>query len=254
VHLSDLQPYLVGPMHRVGSKNDGGYVIPKELPAIATLISFGVGDNWSFEKSCLKYGIVTNCIMYDHTVGLTSQLKKIKTRLLTPNFSLKSLLFRIVVAFRYLRDFSNHNLKHIKKEITRDQSSSSKTNLPEILKGLNETIFILKVDIEGDEYKIIEQIESFGQQIPLLLIEFHETDKYRASFEVSMKLLKDKFLICHTHANNYDDVSNDGIPKTVEVTFGNREYFKSNEKILELPVMGLDMPSTPNRSDIYLRF
>ena len=254
MHLSDLQPYQVGPMHRLGSKNDGGYVIPKELPTISTLISFGVGDNWSFERSCLKSGIVSNCKMYDHTVGIKIQLRKIKSRLFAANFELKSLLFRIVVALRYLRDFSNPNLEHIKKEITRNQSTLIKTNLPEIMRDLSGSLFILKVDIEGAEYEIIEQIESFSQQIPLLLVEFHETDKHKASFEASLKLLKDKFLICHTHANNYEGVSRNGIPKTVEVTFGNREYFKSDKRIPELPISGLDLPSTPNSSDIYLKF
>lgn len=254
MRLSDLQPYQVGPMHRVGSKNDGGYVIPKELPTIATLISFGVGDNWSFEKSCLKNGIVSNCIMYDHTVDFNQFVSRIHSRLLTGKFDFKSFIYRVLVALKYLRDFSSQSLIHVRKEITKNESTQNKTNLLEIAKKLGSALFILKVDIEGAEYEIVEQVVLLNEKIPLLLIEFHETEKYRHLFESSLEVLKKNYILSHTHANNYDGLSNDGIPKTVEITFGNRDYFKSDKQILELPIYGLDLPSTPNRSDIYLKF
>lgn len=126
MRLSDLQPYQVGPMHRVGSKNDGGYVIPIDLPTVATLISFGVGDNWSFEKSCLKNRIVSNSIMFDHTVGLRIFLSRIQSQLFTKKFAIKSLLYRVLVAMKYVRDFSHKSLIHVKKEITSDLESQKK--------------------------------------------------------------------------------------------------------------------------------
>ena len=52
--ISRLQPFDVGQMQRIGSRNDGGYVIPTQIPPIDLLISFGLGDNWSFEKMAEK--------------------------------------------------------------------------------------------------------------------------------------------------------------------------------------------------------
>lgn len=252
--ILDLQPFNVGPMQRIGSSNDGGYVIPMEVPASAVLISFGLGDNWSFEKDCLRIGIVPRCIAFDHTVDLRINLGKIIRRLLTPKFKIKALFFRLLVTLKYLRDFSGVNLTHIKKEITKDQNSDKQTNLIEIIKDLKGCDFLLKVDIEGAEYEIIDQISTASAQIPLVVIEFHETDTKRKQFEKSLKLLKSHYLIVHTHANNFDSLSNDGIPKTVELTFLHKKNCSTSKKVTELPIVGLDQPSSPFRPEIYLKF
>ena len=254
MNISDLQPYQVGPMERIGSRNDGGYVIPKWLPSRMILISFGVGDNWSFERSCLKKKIVSNAVMYDHTVGFNQFVSRIYSRLLIRKFDFKSFFYRVLVAVKYLRDFSNRSLIHIRKEITKNESSQNKTNLLEIAKNLGSAPFILKVDIEGAEYDIVEQIVLLNEKIPVLLIEFHETEKYRQLFESSLELLKQKYILSHTHVNNYDGLSGDGIPKTLELTFCNRDYYSGEQTVIELPVASLDQVSAPNRPDVFLKF
>ncbi len=254
MNISDIQPYQVGPMERIGSRNDGGYVIPKWLPARMILISFGVGDNWSFERSCLKKKIITNAVMYDHTVGVRLFLSKVLSRIATRKFDLNSLIYRVLVTVKYLRDFSSKSLIHVKKEITKNQSSKDKTNLLEIVKDLGAKSFILKVDIEGAEYDIVEQISLLCKLIPVLLIEFHETETYRHSFESSLEILKRNYILSHTHVNNYDGLSGDGIPKTLELTFCSKDYYSAAKKIDELPVAGLDQVSAPKRPDIFLKF
>ena len=254
MNISDLQPYQVGPMERIGSRNDGGYVIPKWLPTRMILISFGVGDNWSFERSCLKKKIVLNAVMYDHTVDLNQFVSGIRSRLLTRKFDFKSLTYRVLVAIKYLRDFSNRSLIHVRKEITKNESSQSKTNLLEIARNLGGAPFILKVDIEGAEYDIVEQIVVLNEKIPVLLIEFHETEKHRHSFESILEILKKNYILSHTHANNYDGLSIDGIPKTLELTFCNRDFYSATQVISELPVPSLDQASAPNRPDISIKF
>ena len=254
MNISDLQPCQVGPMQRIGSRNDGGYVIPKWLPTRMILISFGMGDNWSFERSCLKKKIVLNAVMYDHTVDFNQFVSRIRSRLLTRKFDFKSFIYRVLVAMKYLRDFSNRSLIHVRKEITKNESTQHKTNLLEIAKNLGSTSFILKVDIEGAEYDIVEQIVLLNKKIPLLLIEFHETEKYRHLFESSLEIFKKNYILSHTHVNNYNGLSGDGIPKTLELTFCNRDYYSAEQKVIELPVAGLDQVSAPNRPDIFLKF
>jgi hypothetical protein len=124
----------------------------------------------------------------------------------------------------------------------------------EIAKNLGSAPFILKVDIEGAEYDIVEQIVLLNEKIPVLLIEFHETEKYRQLFESSLELLKQKYILSHTHVNNYDGLSGDGIPKTLELTFCNRDYYSGEQTVIELPVAGLDQVSAPNRPDVFLKF
>ena len=64
---------------RIGSNNDGGYLVEKNsLLETKCLISFGLGLNWSFEKhfhSLNDYPI--DC--YDHTIKY-SLLKKISRK------------------------------------------------------------------------------------------------------------------------------------------------------------------------------
>ena len=120
------------------------------------LISFGLGDNWSFEKHCLKLAIVNKCMVFDHTVGLSTFYAKFFTRLHKTPTELKALAFRLIVIFRYFTDFSSAKLQHIKKEITRDSNSSTSTNLAAIANNIPTVLFMLKADIEGAEYEIIK--------------------------------------------------------------------------------------------------
>ena len=64
-----LQPYDVGNMIRVGNQNDGGYVIPRELPDMDVLVSCGLGDNWSFERSFVNNKFARDFYVFDHTVS-----------------------------------------------------------------------------------------------------------------------------------------------------------------------------------------
>ena len=64
---------------RIGSNNDGGYLVEKKsLFETEYLISFGLGLNWSFEKQFYK---LNECQIdcYDHTIKYSS-LKKISRR------------------------------------------------------------------------------------------------------------------------------------------------------------------------------
>ena len=46
-----FRPKVSCDLIRVGSKNDGGYVIPKSsINEVQVLISFGLSDDWKFEQ------------------------------------------------------------------------------------------------------------------------------------------------------------------------------------------------------------
>ena len=67
---------------RIGSANDGGYVIPKKnINKIDLLISFGISDNWDFEKHLSK---LTNCSVeaYDFSIDSNFWIKKFKEDLI----------------------------------------------------------------------------------------------------------------------------------------------------------------------------
>ena len=79
---------------RIGSNNDGGYLVEKNsLFETEYLISFGLGLNWSFEK---HFYSLNECQIdcYDHTIKY-SLLKKISRKNILNLFKLGNILIKI---------------------------------------------------------------------------------------------------------------------------------------------------------------
>ena len=52
--LNFLKPIIVKNLFRLGRKEDGGYVVDKDvIKKSDTLLSFGLGSDWSFETDYL---------------------------------------------------------------------------------------------------------------------------------------------------------------------------------------------------------
>lgn len=244
----------MGPMRRVGSKNDGGYVIPCNLPQHKTLVSFGLGDDWSFETQLLRERCIEDFIFFDHTVTLSKLVSRLRSRIVIRNFSIKALLYRVLVLARYILDFKIRKKVHVRKEITQNENGPQKTNLLDISTSINAQEFILKVDIETGEYFLIDQICEMSSRIPLLIIEFHETEARRNQFQDSLSKLARHYIICHAHANNFNPIGRDGIPIALELTLGRKDIYYGVEGVNSLPLEGLDAPSSPSRADHKLTF
>ena len=249
LELNDFQPYDHNNLVRRGSRNDGGYLVPLDISA-KLLISLGLGDDWKFELDLIKHKQVSKFIVFDHSVTLLSLIKKLIIR----KRKLKAFIYRLVVLIRYLRDFILFKNLHIKKKITRDGSikNFNEISLVEIFKNCitdAQSTIILKIDIEGSEYEIIEQILECKSQILVLIIEFHEILKMKEKFKSSLEQLKCSFILIHTHANNYGKIDEFSIPDVCEFTFINMNMYATNKKVSKLPRIGLDSPSNPGRPD-----
>lgn len=248
-----IQPTEIGKLIRVGSKNDGGYVIPAETNS-NLLISFGLGDDWKFENEMLKKKLINDFYIYDHTVDILSLFSKILKRVKT-FYKIRPIIYRIKVFCLYFIDFALLHKNHIRKEITGNQSNQYQTNLHEIV---NEVVaksrFILKVDIEGAEYKIIDAIMFFSKQIDLLIIEFHDVIHNYDKFEQKLQILLQKFLIVHVHANNFGTINKSGFPDVCEITFTPIGKYKPLRLVTKLPIEKLDSPSSPTRPEFLINF
>jgi len=218
------------------------------------MISFGLGDNWSFEKQLLREGHVQSFIFFDHTVSLRSLFLRITKRIKLRNFSSTALIYRFLVLSRYTLDFKIRRHAHVVKKITANESSAKTTNLLEVSEEISEKEFILKVDIEGSEYLIVEQICRLSERIPLLIIEFHDTDSSRMQFEESITKLLKKYINCHVHANNFEALGSGGVPLALEFTFGRKDIYTGGDFIDTLPLSVVDSPSSENRTDHKISF
>jgi len=249
-HLDDIK------LVRIGPKFDGGYVIDKKsILNTEVIITCGLNDDWEFEKSFLK--INTKCIVkaYDHTIDKRFWVERFKKDI-KHFFLLKKIRLRkIIHIFKYLdylRFFKNHNNHYILKIGTEDVSNKEIT-INKILKAHQNVI--LKIDIEGDEYKTLDQILDNSDKINTLIIEFHDIHKNInkiGDFIGKSKKLK----LIHIHANNYAGLNSDGDPNVIELTFANvkKNYLELIKTNKSFPRIGLDYKNTHRKQDFLLRF
>ena len=145
---------------RIGPNTDGGYVIDKRvIKKTKTLISCGLNDDWEFEKEFLKINPNCKILTYDHTVNKKFWKNRFKKDLIS-FFLLKKLRLRkILNIFKYIDyiNFFKKNNKHYIKKVVLKSKNKKEISIKEILK--NKKNILLKIDIEGDEYKILEPIK-----------------------------------------------------------------------------------------------
>jgi hypothetical protein len=258
-----MLPNFLKPFHvenyrllRVGPKFDGGYIIDKKSVLYTDIIvTCGLNDDWEFERSFLRMN--SKCVVraYDHTVDKKfwkARFKKdIKHLLLLKKIRLRKII-DIFKYLDYLSFFRNDNKHHILKIGTQNIKNKEIT-IKKILEG-HQNIF-LKVDIEGDEYKILNQISHCSNNINNLIIEFHDIHKNMNkihNFIIKTKKLK----LIHIHANNYGGTNKIGDPNVVELTFTsinkNKQRLVKTKK--KFPIKYLDYKNISRIEDINLKF
>ena len=240
---------------RVGPNADGGYVIDKRvIKKINTLITCGLNDDWEFEKEFFKINPNCKILAYDHTVNKKFWKNRFKKDLIS-FFLLKKLSLRkILDIFKYIDyiNFFKKNNKHYIKKVVLKSKNKKEISIEKILK--NKKNILLKIDIEGDEYKLLETIKKNFQHIYLLIIEFHNIHKNIS--KIKKFLMKSKLKLIHIHGNNYSGINKNKDPNVVEMTMLNSEKFKLSKKKskFKYPINNLDYVNFKRRNDIELRF
>ena len=260
-------PNFLRPKHkcelvRLGQNNDGGYSIPKKsLENSVTIYSFGLSDDWSFEKDFKKLS-KAKVVCYDHSVNLrywTIRFCKDLLNLFFLRKEIKEIFERFFTFFKYKKFFNGRDIIHEKKIIAPiDQKiyglkKSEITDLDEILYKKEPFNFFLKIDIENNEYRILDQILKYQNWLTGLVIEFHDCDYHFKK----MKNFIEKFdlQLVHIHVNNFGIISSQGFPTVVELTFSPKSY--NTERTMnenKFPVYGLDQPNNKDELDMPVIF
>ena len=241
-----LKPRFETELIRLGKKNDGGYLISKKsLDTSNKLYSFGLDDDYSFERDFFKKTNV-EVVCYDQTVNFKFFLKPFL-------FGHFSKLFQYL-GYRFF--FDGKKRKHIKKNIIprgtfkfNNEVDSADINL--IIKENPSNDIFFKIDIEGSEYRILSQLIKHSSHISGLVIEFHDCDlnldkiiNFVENFELQ---------IVHIHVNNWNYINSGGLPRCLEITFSPSKF---NTKIIEeknYPIE-LDQPNNPLYKDLPIEF
>ncbi len=243
---------------RLGQNNDGGYLVEKKSISISnTLITLGLGYDWSFEEDySKKYQKPIVC--YDHTVNY-SRIKKLSRKFIAsyifkffkPKYIFKknffSELYKNIFLYKSYKNFFSQKATHIKKRIG---SGEGGIMLSEIINARKDVLPIfLKIDIEGSEYRIFDEIIEHQNNFSGIAIELHDVDLHLEKIKRFINNL-DMELV-HIHPQNPAFVTKDFIPTQLELTFAKNPQPIGNEP--KIPHK-LDQPANPMFPEIELKF
>jgi hypothetical protein len=213
---------------RVGGCADGGYILPSDWGKISRLISLGIGSENSFDLAFAKAGVSVDA--YDPTI---QRLPEVHERI---NW-IKSLV------------------------IAGPTITSNETTLEEILDRQPSDVTLgLKMDIEGWEYPVLLSCpERTLGRFRFVVVEFHGVGLAIASGAVASlqavwQKLSNHFDAIHIHGNNAGGgriLGGTLVPNLLEITFVNRQYYRTQPCNEEFPG-GLDCPNWTGRADIQL--
>ena len=141
---------------RIGRNRDGGYVIAwNDKLKYDLFISGGISNDISFEEDFInKYG-KKRCVFLAYDGSIQKLPKK------------------------------NPRIKFFKKMIT-PESDEKNTNLKNVIQ--NASNIFLKMDIEGSEYDVIEDIINSNISITQILVEFHDR-LFENGYQKSIKII-----------------------------------------------------------------
>ena len=231
---------------RLGSDHDGGYLIdPNSIEQASALLALGIGKNWSFEKDFLeKKSIEVHA--YDHSVGAVFWAKHFLKRVLAILIGrFKDPIDAVKLFLEFKSFFKEQAVLYLEKVGTAEDCD---TNLNQALEKLNEKPLFLKVDIEGFEYQILDEIIECKNNLSGLVIEFHSVRENKHRIEHFIKEIGLRLVHIHPNNNRLDE---EGDPKAIELTFS-RNPTKLEDKYIH--PHALDQNNVPRKDSATLRF
>jgi hypothetical protein len=215
-------------LRRFGNEFDGGYVVPSDyLKDSRYLISFGYGHDFSFEKEIAnEYKNIKIIHLYDKSINFRFLIKQLFVNLALHLFRRNVEVYKSFSNLgNYIQLTLNSRIKLIHQNIGINSDQISCKNAIEVVCP-NDYSIVLKCDIEGDEYFLIDDFVYYHKKISVLIIEFHGLILDFDKFQIELGKLLDKFAIVNVNINNYSIEPSSSLPDAVEVTLLNLSHLK----------------------------
>ena len=255
-----LKPIFIdnSELFRLGSIDDGGYVVPKETVRSSNLlISMGISDNWDFEKDFAKNS-TAKILAFDYSLNKDfwrSKFKKDLIKFLQLKIFKPRKLYKMFQYIDFLLFFKiNKKNRFFLKKIGKGKDCLDLIKIIQHNFTNNNKLF-LKVDIEGFEYEILDDIILHRDKFQGVIIEFHEITKNLNKIVEFINKINSNLHLVHIHANNYSVKELDKFPEVIELTFSKKitnTIDKLNDK--EYPLKDLDFPNSKRSPDIKISF
>ncbi len=198
---------------RIGSIRDGGYFVTKRLiEDSGFLISGGISYNVAFEKDFWDINRNAKLILIDGSFNIF-------TYLLRPFYWMifkRSFLMKIggLIDMLYLKKKAIFLKKYLGPNFTLNQIF--KDHIDQESRGY------LKLDIEGAEYALLDDIISFQNRLTGVSIEFH--DVYNHIPKINDFISKLKMKMIGFNINDDGGLNPENIPNVIELCFADHQY------------------------------
>ena len=213
---------------RVGSDNDGGYLVDREsIKKSNGLISFGINTDWSFEKNFLKINKVP-IHGYDPTIDSVFWYKYLLKAGLSRKYFInpKRFIYRFYTFINYIKFWHGKNKIYLEWI----GSKANQTNVSQAIsrmKKRSKPPYFFSIDIEGSEYELLDKLIDHSSNIEALVIEFHDINNNLKKIESFINQFNLKLI--HIHPNNYGGTNKDGDPNVIELSFAKKPNKLSNK-------------------------
>lgn len=229
-HFLRVSQYESLQLFRVGDNFDGGYVLSSSLSKDMHCLSIGAGTNISFDIGISNF--VDTVHLYDHTI------QELPTAL-----------------------GANTNIQFFKNGLGTKKYNEFVTLQDCFAKFPINGQLILKVNIEGDEWKILSSVDpNLLTRCRQIVVEFHGLLEIRDElfFETMIKTLEN-LAVSHApvnvHPNNWGRVeliSGVVVSDVLEVTYIRKDLL--GKKISDKVISSLNYPCNPLGDEIELIF
>ena len=202
---------------RIGSIRDGGYFVTKRMvDDCSFIISGGISYNVAFEKDFWDINRNAKLIMIDGSFNIF-------TYLLRPFYWMlfkRSFLMKIggLIDMLYLKRKAVFLKKYLGSGITLNQIFNEHTGKE---KGY------LKLDIEGSEYELLDEIITLRSRLNGVAIEFHEVPGHIPAIRDFIAKLQ--MTVISFNINEVGGLNAENIPNVIELCFADDQYVSSTE-------------------------
>ncbi|NML37871.1 hypothetical protein HHL17_11760 [Chitinophaga sp. G-6-1-13] len=270
--LQFLKPLSLKNKVRLGPNKDSGYIVyGPALKETDVLLTYGVGWEVSFEVD-FNARTGAKVIMFDPSMFGKYMLnfKYMGSMFITFRWKrLFTYLYLIGYAWIKRRAMEKKKIFFVNEgvdAVPADRYNTMQHHYERF--GLSDKQVLLKMDIEGTEYRIWEQDATYGLlgNVNQILIEFHDVKNLFRRFKKIVEKLRENYELVHIHGNNWgptfclydlpDGKEDWVIPDTLELTFVRKDKIAA-EDVMEpvaYPIEGLDFPNNPRQPDYRLDF
>jgi hypothetical protein len=225
-------PVAVPELIRLGGKMDGGYLVPKSAVDHAQgLLSFGLGDDFTFDQDWHALKPADPIHMYDASVKYESLRIRVNTGV-RGHIDLKS----------EYQQFFQGSVRHWEEYI-------GPNNFVEALDRIGVDQVFIKMDIEGSEYPLIDLFVEHHARIVGIAMEWHDCANRSSKWYDAVQKLQQHYDIVHLHGNNHVTPDKEGIFGCMELTHVRRDLIGSTELRKQIHIPELDYSNVHNWDD-----